>query len=41
MRHVKVQPGTPLDEPALTRLIEAAHADLQRRLLTQQRNVDL
>ncbi|MFZ9583353.1 MAG: DUF1801 domain-containing protein [Pseudohongiellaceae bacterium] len=33
MRHVKVQPGTPLDEPALTCLIETAYADVHMRLL--------
>lgn len=32
MRHVKLRPGQDLDERALTRLIEAAYADLKRRL---------
>lgn len=32
MRHVTLRPGVPLDEPALTALIEAAYADILRRL---------
>jgi hypothetical protein len=32
MRHVKLVPGTPVDEPALQKLIAAAHADMKRRL---------
>lgn len=32
MRHVKLRPGVAVDEPALTALIEAAYADIRRRL---------
>ncbi|MFT7772892.1 DUF1801 domain-containing protein [Roseateles sp.] len=32
MRHVKLRPDTAIDEAALTRLIEAAHADAKARL---------
>ena len=32
MRHVKLRPGQDVDERALTRVIEAAYADLKRRL---------
>jgi len=32
MRHVKLRPGTPVDEAALTRLIEAAYADMKDRV---------
>jgi len=33
MRHVKLRPGEDVDSTALTRLIETAYADMQRRLL--------
>jgi len=32
MRHVKLRPGTPVDEAALTRLIEEAYADMKDRV---------
>ena len=32
MRHVRLQPGAPVDSVALTRLIATAYADMQRRL---------
>jgi hypothetical protein len=32
MRHVKLRPGEPLDEAALGALIDAAYADMRRRL---------
>ncbi len=32
MRHVKIRPGEPVDVPALTTLIAAAHADMLARL---------
>jgi hypothetical protein len=32
MRHVKIRPGTPVDETALQRLIEAAYADMKERV---------
>jgi hypothetical protein len=32
MRHVKVRPGDPLDSAALEALIDAAYADIKRRL---------
>ncbi|MBX3586663.1 MAG: DUF1801 domain-containing protein [Ramlibacter sp.] len=32
MRHVKLRPGVPVDEPALQALIAAAYADIQARL---------
>ena len=32
MRHVKLAPGRGVDESALRRLIEAAYADMRRRL---------
>jgi hypothetical protein len=32
MRHVKLGPGRVVDDAALTRLIEAAYADMKRRL---------
>ncbi len=32
MRHVKLAPERSVDEPALRRLIEAAYADMRRRL---------
>jgi len=32
MRHVKLRPGEAVDEAALRSLIEAAHADMQRRV---------
>jgi len=36
MRHVKLRPGQEIDRPALTRLIEAAHADMQARVQDEQ-----
>src|ERR1700749_2099729 len=32
MRHVKLKPGTPTDDAALRRLIEAAYADIKQRI---------
>lgn len=32
MRHVKLRPGTPIDERALRSLIEAAYADMKARV---------
>lgn len=32
MRHVKLRPGQPLDDAALTRLVHAAYLDMKRRL---------
>lgn len=32
MRHVKLRPGTPVNEAALHRLIEAAYADIKSRI---------
>ena len=32
MRHVKLRPGTPTNEPALTKLIESAYSDIQSRV---------
>jgi hypothetical protein len=32
MRHVKVRPGTAMDRAALSRLIEAAYADIKERV---------
>lgn len=32
MRHVKLRPGTPVDEAALTRLIETAYAEMKDRV---------
>lgn len=32
MRHVKLRPGVPLDEDALSDLVAAAHADMQARV---------
>lgn len=32
MRHVKLRPGEPVDTAALRALVEAAHADMRRRL---------
>jgi hypothetical protein len=32
MRHVKLKPGTPTNEAALTRLIDAAYADIKERV---------
>jgi len=32
MRHVKLRPGVPIDEDALGALIDAAYADMRRRL---------
>lgn len=34
MRHVKLEPGRDVDAQALTALIEAAYADMQRRVKT-------
>jgi hypothetical protein len=36
MRHVKVRPGTPLDEAALGRLIAAAYADMLARVESER-----
>jgi hypothetical protein len=35
MRHVKLQPGQPVDEAALQALIRAAYSDIRRRLQAQ------
>jgi len=35
MRHVKLRPGQTIDEVALSQLIRAAYADIQRRLETK------
>lgn len=35
MRHVKLQPGAPLDEAALTALVKAAYADVKARLAAE------
>jgi hypothetical protein len=32
MRHVKLEPGTPIDAAALRRLIEAAYSDIKARV---------
>jgi hypothetical protein len=32
MRHVKLRPGTPIDEAELSRLIEAAYEDIKARV---------
>lgn len=32
MRHVKLRPGVPLDDPALAALIETAYVDMKRRV---------
>ncbi|TAJ19186.1 MAG: DUF1801 domain-containing protein [Planctomycetota bacterium] len=32
MRHVKLRPGEPIDAAALTKLVELAFADMQRRV---------
>lgn len=32
MRHVKLEPERPIDTEALTKLIEAAYADMKRRV---------
>jgi hypothetical protein len=32
MRHVKLKPGTAVNDEALTRLIEAAHSDIKSRV---------
>ena len=32
MRHVKLKPGRPLNEPALSRLIEMAYSDIKARI---------
>ena len=32
MRHVKLRPGEPVDAAALQTLIQAAHADMRRRI---------
>ena len=37
MRHVKLRPGRAVDEDALRRLIETAHADMQRRVAVESR----
>lgn len=36
MRHVKLRPGLDIDEAALQALIEAAYADMKRRLDSEQ-----
>lgn len=35
MRHVKLRPGLPADAPALQALIDAAYADVQRRIAAE------
>lgn len=35
MRHVKLRPGEPIDEPALERLIRVAYVDVRQRLERQ------
>lgn len=37
MRHVKLRPGRAIDEAALRRLIETAHADMRRRVAAESR----
>ena len=37
MRHVKLGPGRDVDASALTRLIETAYTDMQRRLVVEER----
>jgi hypothetical protein len=37
MRHVKLRPGIDVDTTALTTLIETAYADMQRRVLQEDR----
>ncbi len=37
MRHVKVSPGADLDAQALEALVVAAHADVERRLASEQK----
>ncbi len=32
MRHIKLEPGTPTDEAALSRLIEQAYSDIKTRV---------
>jgi hypothetical protein len=32
MRHIKLRPGTPVDDNAIRRLIEAAYADIRARV---------
>jgi hypothetical protein len=32
MRHVKLRPGQPVDDAALSRLVRVAYADMQRRV---------
>ena len=39
MRHVKLRPGTPVDDAALARLIEDAYADIHRRLDSSGRGI--
>ncbi|MGC2618479.1 MAG: DUF1801 domain-containing protein [Acidobacteriaceae bacterium] len=34
MRHIKINPGTPTNEPALTQLIQSAWADIKHRVET-------
>ena len=38
MRHVKLQPGRPVNAAALTQLIVAAHADMKRRVQAEARD---
>lgn len=37
MRHVKLRPGRAIDEAALRKLIETAHADMRRRVAAESR----
>jgi hypothetical protein len=39
MRHVKLRPDTDVDAKALTRLIEAAYADMRRRVAAERRGI--
>jgi hypothetical protein len=32
MRHVKLRPGTPIDAPSLSRLVETAYSDMKARV---------
>jgi len=40
MRHVKLEPGVPFDEPALAALISAAYRDIGMRLLFADQGLD-
>ena len=35
MRHVTISPGNPFDAPALSKLVDAAYADMKDRLQTE------